>query len=182
MKHVKYPRTPRLDRSLSRTSDDVGFGASLDGVEVVITEKMDGENTSLYRDGWHARSLDSGKHGSRDQVAALWADVCSRIPSGCKLVVEYTLPHFAYGIMVMDEWVWPWSQSSELFEQLGIPTVPVLWTGVYSESVIDELIESLDPSTQEGFVVRPTGGFPVSHFGSCVAKYVRAPNSITGRI
>lgn len=35
---------------------------------VVITEKMDGENTTLYRDGLHARSLDSRHHPSRNWV------------------------------------------------------------------------------------------------------------------
>ncbi|MGC5412734.1 RNA ligase family protein, partial [Streptomyces sp. DT225] len=56
-----YPRTPHLPWSPGATSDDVRMTdlAALAGTEVVVTEKLDGENTTLYADGLHARSLDS---------------------------------------------------------------------------------------------------------------------------
>ena len=48
----KYPRTFHIPGSPGATSDDKIL-KSLDhfkGKRVIITEKMDGENTSLYRD------------------------------------------------------------------------------------------------------------------------------------
>lgn len=65
----KYPRTYHLPWSLGRSSDDKVLSNvdSFIGQEVVITEKMDGENSSLYPNGkTHARSLDSANHVSRD--------------------------------------------------------------------------------------------------------------------
>jgi hypothetical protein len=65
--HVRYPRTPHLPWSPGATPDDVRAGdlSGLLGREVVVTEKPDGENTTLYADGVHARSLDSAHHPSR---------------------------------------------------------------------------------------------------------------------
>lgn len=63
---VKYPRTFHLPYSLTLTDDDKRLES--DGHfklfdEVVVTEKMDGENTTVYQDGRiHARSLDGDSH------------------------------------------------------------------------------------------------------------------------
>lgn len=70
---IKYPRTLHLPWSLGRTSDDKVL-SSMDhfsGREVVVTEKMDGENTTIYSDGLHARSTTSQRHPSRSWVASL---------------------------------------------------------------------------------------------------------------
>jgi hypothetical protein len=55
---VKYPRTPHLPWSPGRSEDDI----ALDSIEhlehsedIVVTEKLDGENTTLYHDYLHAR-------------------------------------------------------------------------------------------------------------------------------
>ena len=67
---VKYPRTMHLPWSLGLTNDDKKI-ACLDafiGQRVIVTEKMDGENTSMYSDYIHARSLNGGNHLSRDWV------------------------------------------------------------------------------------------------------------------
>ncbi|WP_291307636.1 MULTISPECIES: RNA ligase family protein [unclassified Devosia] len=54
----KYGRTCHLPTSPGATSDDkVMLG--LDGLmagDLVVTEKMDGENTTIHRGGSHARS------------------------------------------------------------------------------------------------------------------------------
>ena len=58
----KYPRTPHLPWSPGLSSDDTRLGQARQfaGREVVVTEKLDGENTTLDRRGLHARSLDPG--------------------------------------------------------------------------------------------------------------------------
>ena len=47
-----------------------------------VKEKMDGENTSLYQDGFHARSIDGRHHSSRDWVKGFWAQIAQDIPFG----------------------------------------------------------------------------------------------------
>ena len=55
---TKYPRTQHLLHSLGATSDDkrVASHDHLIGVEVVITEKIDGENRCMTRDAVFART------------------------------------------------------------------------------------------------------------------------------
>ena len=56
---VKYPITYHLPFSLGRTSDDKTLCDTdhFVGMEVVVTEKYDGENSSVYSDGFHARFI-----------------------------------------------------------------------------------------------------------------------------
>lgn len=70
---MKYPRTMHLPWSRGYTDDDKILRATdhFAGQEVVITEKMDGENTTMYPDFIHARSLDSKDHPSRHYVKTL---------------------------------------------------------------------------------------------------------------
>ena len=55
---TKYPRTFHLDFSPGVSNDDkvIENYNSLEGKEIVVTTKLDGENTSLYSDYLHARS------------------------------------------------------------------------------------------------------------------------------
>jgi hypothetical protein len=87
---VKYPRTPHLPWSGSVTAYDVRDTTCchFEGKEVVITEKLDGENTSLYRSNFHARSLDGRHHLSRDWVKAWHACIAIDIPDGWRLCGE----------------------------------------------------------------------------------------------
>lgn len=64
----KYPRTAHLPWSPGVSDDDLLL-ESLDlfvDQEVVTTEKLDGENTTLYPEGLHSYSIDSRHHPSRD--------------------------------------------------------------------------------------------------------------------
>lgn len=64
MEKIKYPRTYHLPFSEGFTSDDKVLENDdiFHNKEVVVTVKMDGENTTIYPTGeYHARSLDS-KH------------------------------------------------------------------------------------------------------------------------
>lgn len=87
---VKYPRTYHLPWSPGTTNDDkilkslTGF----DGEHVVCTVKMDGENTSLYRNGLHARSLDYQHHDSRAWIRGFHATFAADIPEGMRICGE----------------------------------------------------------------------------------------------
>ena len=58
---TKYPRSWHLNYSQKSSSDDRRHqdDSHFEGVDVVVTIKMDGENTTIYNDHSHARSIDS---------------------------------------------------------------------------------------------------------------------------
>ena len=58
------------------------------GTTIVVTTKMDGENTTMYRDGIHARSLDYKRHPSRDWVKNLHGKIAHEIPEGFRICGE----------------------------------------------------------------------------------------------
>ena len=75
---VKFPRTFHMPFSPGATSDDKIL-KSLDhfiGLEVVVTEKVDGENTTFTRTRTHARSVDSANHWSRAPMKRLHSELC----------------------------------------------------------------------------------------------------------
>ncbi|MES9507670.1 RNA ligase family protein [Streptomyces sp. NPDC000609] len=182
-----YPRTAHLPWSPGATSDDVRIAdlAALTGREVVVTEKLDGENTTFYADGLHARSLDSAHHPSRGRVKALQGRVGARIPDGWRVCGEnmfarHSIPYdglesFFYGFSVWDgERCLGWDRTTEFLRDLGIPVPPVLWRGVF-DARAEKALRALKPDTvrQEGYVVRPADGFGAADFGRLVAKWVR---------
>ncbi|MGW6202685.1 RNA ligase family protein [Streptomyces sp. NPDC055089] len=187
-----YPRTPHLPWSPGATSDDVRLAdlAGLTGSEAVVTEKLDGENTTLYADGLHARSLDSAHHPSRGWVKALQGRIGPRIPAGWRICGEnmfarHSIPyedlasHF-YGFSVWDgERCLDWDLTVDFLRDLGIPTPPVLWRGVF-DARAEKALRALKPDTsrQEGYVVRPAESFPAAAFRRRVAKWVR-PGHVT---
>ncbi|MFF5089441.1 RNA ligase family protein [Streptomyces niveus] len=179
-----YPRTVHVPWSPGVSSDDVR-GGDLDGLrgrEVVVTEKMDGENTTLYGDGLHARSLDSGHHPSRAWVKALQGRIGALIPDGTRVCGENLyarhsiayeeLESWFYGFSVWDgEWCLGWDETVRVLRRLGIPVPRVLWRGVFDERALRGL--KLDPARQEGYVVRTVEGFVREEFGRRLAKWVR---------
>ncbi|WP_405938332.1 AAA family ATPase [Streptomyces sp. NBC_00726] len=185
-----YPRTPHLPWSPGATSDDVRMTdlAALAGTEVVVTEKLDGENTTLYADGLHARSPDSAHHPSRTWVKALQARVGARIPQGWRICGENmfarhslaydSLESHFYGFSVWDgDRCLGWDRTVEFLRSLGIPAPPVLWRGMFDAKALRAL--KPDTGRQEGYVVRPAAGFPAALFGRVVGKWVRPGHVVT---
>jgi hypothetical protein len=190
---VKYPRTYHLPYSPGVTDDDrVGDDVDLAGKEVVVTLKMDGENTTLYHDGLHARSLTFEGHPSRNRVRALHASVAQDIPAGWRVCGENVtavhsikydnLPgHFlTFSVWNDANLCLSWDETVEWSALLGLPHVDVLWRGTYDAFAIRNAFSSrasLGPSfdrEHEGFVVRTTGPFHFSTFRHNVMKFVRA--------
>lgn len=143
---VKYPRTYHLPWSPGATDDDrlvEDVEAMFAGKEVVVTEKMDGENTTMYRDYIHARSLDYSPHDSRDRVKAMWAAVAHDIPEGWRvcgenLYAEHSIhyPDLYSYFQVFSVWneknvCLPWDETKEWAALLGFSTVRVLTRGVW---------------------------------------------------
>lgn len=180
---VSYPRTPHLPWSPGYTADDLRTGVvALDGREVVVTEKLDGENTTLYRDGLHARSLDSGHHPSRARVKALHGRVGRLIPEGWRVCGEnlYARHSIAYDDLDGHFYafsVWDgdacldWDATVAFTRGLGLPLPRVLYRGAYDERFLRSL--KLDTGRVEGYVVRDAATFTLGEFGERVAKWVR---------
>jgi hypothetical protein len=183
----KYPRTPHHPTSPGIASDDKVASdlTRLEGANVVITEKMDGENTTLYRDGFHARSLDSGYHPSRSWLAGFHASVCQAIPDGWRVCGENlfarhsvgynSLPSYFLAFSVWDrERCLSWEETEHWLAERKIETVPVLYRGLFSSAALARVVSNLDVSRQEGCVVRCATSFPVSDFSTHVVKWVRS--------
>ncbi|MFI0204786.1 MULTISPECIES: RNA ligase family protein [Streptomyces] len=188
---IHYPRTPHLPWSPGASADDVrAVGlAGLAGREVVVTEKLDGENTTLYADGLHARSLDSAHHPSRAWVKGLQGRIGAGIPAGWRVCGEnmyarHSIPYedldsWFYGFSVWDgEHCLDWDRTVRFLRGLGVPTPRVLWRGTFDERALRRL--KLDTARQEGYVVRTADGFTREEFGGCVAKWVRGGHVQTG--
>ncbi|QES51655.1 kinase [Streptomyces venezuelae] len=186
-----YPRTPHLPWSPGASSDDVRSTglAGLAGCEIVVTEKLDGENTTLYADGLHARSLDSGHHPSRAWVKGLQGRIGAGIPRGWRVCGENLYARHSLAYEDLDSWfygfsVWDdtgrcldWDSTVTFLRRLGVPVPRVLWRGVFDERALRRL--RLDTTRCEGYVVRTVEGFGQAEFGARVAKWVRAGHVVT---
>lgn len=185
VKKYKYPRTPHLPWSPGWTSDDVRK-LSVDpfiGKQVVITEKMDGENTTMYTNHIHARSIDSRHHPSRDWVKKMHAELRCKIPEGWRLCGENLyakhsihyrlLPSYFLLFSIWDERnnCLSWDQTLEWAERLDLKTPAVLYRGQWDQSWFDEIV--IDTDQCEGYVVRLNEGFHYEQFAMCVGKWVR---------
>lgn len=186
---MKFPRTPHLPWSRGVAPDDRTMrnpGNRFAGHVVVITEKMDGENTVMTRNAIHARSEDSGYHASRTWVKNLWGEIRYEIPEGWSIVGENLyarhsilydqLPSYFLVFAIINNGVVLSSADTALYSsQLGLYTVPVLHTGNYRELALRALDFSPAYSTvAEGYVLRQAQSFLLSEWGERAAKFVRA--------
>jgi len=171
---IRYPKTPHLPWSPGYDAQEDMVLESTDhwtGVEVVITEKMDGECTTLARDYMHARSPNYGPHPSRTKVRAMWGRIRHEIPDAWRLCLENVsarhsikyvgLPSYFLVFSIWDQLgtARGWDDTEEWCQLLGLHTVPVLWRGTWDRQACCEVIAGLDLDGQEGIVVRPAGGF-----------------------
>lgn len=187
---VKYPRTYHLPWSPGVTKDDrvlEDLTDLRDASDIVVTLKMDGENTTLYRDYVHARSIDYNSHPSRSLVKSLHASIAHDIPEGWRICgenlqavhsIKYSnlKSYFqVFSIWDQDNHCLSWDSTKEWVALLGLETVPVLYRGPWDEAVIRSLHrESRDGDLCEGYVVRVADVFAYRDFRTKVAKYVRA--------
>ncbi|MEC0309061.1 RNA ligase family protein [Paenibacillus lautus] len=186
---MKYPKTMHLPWSRGYTDDDKILRNTdhFTGREVVITEKMDGENTTMYPDFIHARSLDSKDHSSRHYVKTLHGSIKYLIPEGYRLCGEnvYAKHSLSYGAlpayyMLFSVWnkdnvCLSWDETEAWAERLGLVTVPVLYRGFWDEGAAKACYtkQSNCGGEQEGYVVRLASSFAYDDFKRSVAKFVR---------
>lgn len=185
-KYVKYGRTNHLPWSPGIHDDDRVIG-NLDrfiGQEIVVTEKMDGENTTVYNDYIHARSIDGRSHPSRDWVknfAAHWQYNLTDDQRICgeNVYAQHSIAYDDLESYFLGFSMWEgnkrlhWDETMENFEILGITPVRTLYRGVYDEDIIKNLWNETMWDRCEGYVMTTVEGFDFRDFGRSVAKFVR---------
>ena len=204
MERIKYPRTYHLPYSQSKTDDDKTLpnDDQFKGIEVVVTIKMDGENTTIYPDGYiHARSLDGNSYEWQNWLKSKVWDFCYRLPDDARIIgenlyakhsigykfdsIEDTFQVFAYAYKEEDEdnvynVFSSWDGVVDLCKALGLKHVPVIYRGIYDKDKIMKAFEekkkelAVKGQDIEGFVVRNVKGFYYKDFQKNVAKFVRA--------
>jgi hypothetical protein len=160
--------------------------SAFDGQDVVVTEKMDGECTTMYTDYIHARSINSGSHTSRDWVKAFHRQICGDIPVGWRVNVENMyakhaifydqLETYAYGFAIWDDknYTLDWDTTLEWFKLLGITPCPVIYRGIFDKNAIETAYKCASEDHEcEGYVVRLVKSFHYKEFRTNVGKYVR---------
>jgi hypothetical protein len=182
---VKYPRTYHVSWSPGKTSDDkTQFDLSkFEGKYIVLTEKMDGENTTISRDYTHARSLDSADHISRHWLKGMWGNMRYNIPEGWRICGENLYAKHSLGydnlssyFMVFSIWnekneCLSITETIEWCQLLELQFVPILYQGMFDLEFIKNF--KVDTKKQEGFVMRIIDGFNYEDFNSFVVKWVR---------
>jgi len=202
---LKYPRTYHLPSSPGLQNDDRRLPDIniFKGRQVVLTEKADGEGSTLTRAKTYPRSPDGRPHPSRDWIKAYHARKAHDIPERWRISGEgmyavhsiayrnstaNALRSYFYGFGVWDETntLLAWDETLEIFQLLDIAPVTVLYRGHYYDGLVEEIAARMDPRRQEGFVLRvdapiayPSGAGDKGRFFDQVAKWVRPAHVAT---
>jgi RNA ligase len=188
----KYPRTAHFPFSEGAQNDDriLSDWQSLLDKEIVITEKLDGENTCLKTTGFYARS-----HGAINQnpwaknIKTIWEKLGSSLGNfhvfGENLYaihsIEYTrLEHhfYVFGIRENDLWL-SWEEVNYYANLMELPVVPVVSQGFFTKETLFKEIQQKQKTgsafggTSEGVVCRSAVAYPDADFQTNVLKYVR---------
>jgi hypothetical protein len=200
MKRFKYCRTFHFPWSPGVASDDKIFYDYENffkvGDKVIVTVKMDGENSCLYSDGYtHARSIDSAHHVSREWLKNFWAQKHYELPEGWRIYgenlyakhsIEYTglKSYFvAFSIFDSDNRRLDWDEFVEWCNLLDIQHVNVVDSFVINDWNVDmqriqKLFYEVVSNGGEGIVVTSDAGHTYDSFGNYLIKAVRA-NHVT---
>ncbi len=193
MQSRKYSRTYHFPFSPGTTSDDriLKDWEGLLQRPIIMTEKLDGENNCIKKEGVYARSHAAPTRNPWAKNAwAIWERVKDSLGDfeifGENLYgvhsIEYThlkAYFYIFAIREGDRWL-SWDDVCFYAEVLDLPTVPVFKQGLFSKSnIITAIEEGMEAGSAlggecEGFVFRNAADFAVDDFKYNVLKYVRA--------
>lgn len=202
---VKYPRTFHLPWSPGATKDDriLPDTSYFEGKRVVITEKMDGENTTMYSDYMHARSLEYDQHPSRSYAKRVWANkVAGQLPYGWRVCGENLwAKHSIHYVHLLDQFQMfsVWDENNVCLSDhetriwaglLGLRMPRTVWFGEWDEKYVRDVMlaeyndyyskTKVKEEAVEGYVVRLADSFEFKDYKTSVAKYVRESHVTTG--
>jgi hypothetical protein len=190
MNKFKYPRSFHLPFSEGCSSDDKKL-LSIEhfiGKEIVMSQKMDGENSTLMKECIYARSLDSVDHPSQHWLKGFWSTFNYNIPEdwricGENLYAKHSIPYTnlityfeVFSIWNENNICLSWDDTEDWCKLLGLTTVPVIWRGIFDENFLRNY--KFDTEKQEGYVIRLVDNFSYDDFDISLAKFVRS-NHVT---
>lgn len=194
---MKYPRTYHLPFSPGASNDDKVL-KSIDHLlcePLVVTEKLDGSNVCMSKEGCFARSHSGPpSHPSFDAFKALYASVKYLIPENIYLYGEWCFAKhsifynkllsylFLFGVKNVTTNVWlSWLEVNDWAKLIRIPTVPII-----NENITFTTIKDLETFvteetkktsacglTLEGIVLRKRKEIADKDFSQMVTKWVR---------
>lgn len=181
----KYPRTYHLPWSKGITKDDRVMRniKSFEDKDIVGSLKMDGENSTLYSDYLHARSLDYADHPSRHWLKGFHASVKRYIPKGWRVCgenvfavhsityTELSSYFLAFSVWTDENICLSWEDTVDFCDGI-FELVPVFYKGKADWPKVEYAYHEYEKS-HEGYVIRLSSDFKHDSFGSSVAKYVR---------
>lgn len=183
---MKFPRTPHITGSKA-TDDDIFVRFSPDflaSTQFVATEKMDGSNITIDRNGAYASNGGTPSadwfYPARDtyhRIGHLIDDgitIAGELLTWRKCIPYDSLPGEFMVFSVIDgETVLPWNDVVEYAQLLELPVVNVLAQGSY-EDVIATSMRKLNTRERvmEGFVMRNQDAFSIGDYADNVAKFV----------
>jgi ATP-dependent RNA circularization protein (DNA/RNA ligase family) len=188
---TKYPRTYHLYWSKGVGSDDKIKKdlSNFEGKVVVVTEKLDGENTTMYPrydlTGMHARSFDGAFDWTREWVRSVQIAivemikgyrVCGENMTAIHSITYDDLVSFFYIFSIWDEetnMCLSWEDTVAFAEKLDIPTPKVLYHGIWDEELFKQMFEDMDTEKMEGYTIRLADSFHYDDFSNCLVKAVR---------
>lgn len=193
--YMKYPRTFHLPYSLTITEDDKRLKSDEQFVHmdcVYCSVKMDGENTTVYPNGYiHARSLDGNKHPWQSWLKKYIQTWSKDIPAGWRVCgenlypqhsIKYVFPNEKYFFQIFGIYndrneALSLEDTKTFAELLGVKMVDIFYVGQYDKELIMQKFEEYKKNSVndvEGFVVRNCNAFRYEDFSSNVGKFVRA--------
>lgn len=195
----KYHRTYHLPFSKGLTNDDRKAGKDwwehLKGKELVLTEKLDGSNSALTKEGPYSRSCadftknpwDVNLWNKHKAIGSKLGD--NEIVYGESMYAIHSITYdklpndfFIFACKDMDLGTWySWSDVELMADMLKLPTVPIIARRVFNspldlEVTINQAMTkpSAFGDTKEGVVVRLADSFSDEDFNKYVLKFVRA--------
>ncbi len=201
-KYVKFPKILHLpwsegvDSKTDRVFYNKEINEAFTGREIIVTEKLDGENISMYRDYIHARSINSRNHPSRNWVKNLHSKIAHRIPVNWRICGENLfathsihykgLPSYfvVFGVYNDKNECLPWEEIIKLTKELSLPAAPLIYTGTFNEAAIKACYtgkSAFGDSIQEGYVIRLADKIPWRSHRLSFAKFVRSRHVRTNK-
>lgn len=197
--YIKYPRTYHLPYSQSIYKDDriLENEDIFLNKNVIVTLKLDGENSSIYSDSFiHARSTESKMDKGRGWLKNYIVNKnIFDLPSNWRICGENL--YFKHSIhyknlnkiyfYVFSIWndkniCLNWNETKEWCNLLNLEMVPVIYEGIYDKDRILNLFSDINKNTNhEGFVVRNSNEFNYCNFRINVAKFVNSNFSLANR-
>lgn len=196
--YKKFPKTYHLPFSKTISSDDKVLNKKnydlLTNKNIVVLEKLDGENTTLYSNYLHARSIDSPTNWTRDYITKKWSNISYMIESDERIICEnlYAKHSIEYKKGYLEDYVYllsviknniilSWEEMKIYSKKLNLPLPQELYNGPFDLKILEKLSLKINEETQEGFVFRITENFLEKDYDKYVGKYVRKNHVITDK-